>query len=147
MAGISPDIEAALAGLSDGEFAALTAKVRAPDTAEALRTAVSQHVSGDRLDAVMRVVNPSAFVGDDGKIDEAKVGQQLGTLFGPGASGPPQPSAGAAGKAEAAKRFGGKQPEPPPAPVAGVHAGRPVQVPGAVHAEIARRFGGKKDPK
>jgi hypothetical protein len=151
MVDVPAEVEQQLASMSEGEWAAFTARLRAPDAAEALRAAVSKHVSGDRLDAVMRIVDPTAFVGDDGSIDEAKVGQQLGTLFGagvpngtPGASGAPRPHAGAAGKAEAARRFGGKQPEPAPAPVAGVHAGRAVQQPGAVEAELQKRFGDRR---
>ncbi|MDT5348325.1 MAG: hypothetical protein QOH91_1612 [Mycobacterium sp.] len=147
MVDVPAEVEQQISSMTEGEWAAFTARVRAPDTAEALRAAVSKHVSGDRLDAVMRIVDPTAFVGDDGSIDEAKVGQQLGTLFGAGASGPPRPGdphAGGAGKAEAARRFGGKQPEPAPAPVAGVHAGRAVQQPGAVEAELQKRFGDRR---
>jgi hypothetical protein len=139
MADVPAEVEQQLASMTQGEWAAFSAKVRAPDTAEQLRTAVSQHVSGDRLDAVMRLVNPAAFVDDAGRIDATKVQQHLSTLFGT-ADGP-TPKSGAGGRAEAARRFGGIQSEPAPAPVATVHAGRAVQVPGAVQAEISKRVG------
>jgi hypothetical protein len=149
MAEISPDAEAQLSAMTDGEFAALTAKVRAPDTAEALRTAVSKHVSGDRLEAVMRVVNPAAFVDDSGRIDATKVQQHLSTLFG--GQGQPGARPGDAGRAAAAKRFG-TPPDGPATPTAGVQPpkdpqvqqGRPVRDPGAVERELQKRFGDRR---
>ena len=69
--------------MSDGEFAALTAKVRAPDVAESFRDIAKGVVPDDQLDSLMAVANPAAFA-TDGRIDEAKVRQHLGRLFGAG---------------------------------------------------------------
>jgi hypothetical protein len=73
--------EADLSGMSDGDFAALTAKVRAPDTAEQFREIAGSIVPTDQLDSLMGWVNPAAFA-TDGKIDETKVRQHLGNLLG-----------------------------------------------------------------
>jgi hypothetical protein len=81
----SPDLpaelEATLAKMSDGEFAALTAKVRAPDVAESFRDIAAGIVPADHLDSLMRIANPAAFA-TDGRIDESKVRAHLGQLFG-----------------------------------------------------------------
>lgn len=124
MAELSPEVEQQLASMTAGEFSALTAKVRAPDTAEQLRTIAAKHVSGARLEAVLSVANPAVFAGDDGQIDEAKVARSLGLIFGQPARQfdnfgqqakltqvPPTP--GEYGAAEAAKRFGTPK-DPPP---------------------------------
>jgi hypothetical protein len=136
-----PVFEQRLADLSDVDWQALTERVRPPTSAAQLREIAGKVISGDQLDAFVKVADPKAFATENGDIDPTKVQQYVGTMFG---SGPPPPSAGAAGKAEAEKRFGGKRPEPAPAAVASVHAGRPVQQPGAVQAEIEKRFGKKQ---
>jgi hypothetical protein len=149
MTDVPAEVEQQLASMTQGEWAAFSAKVRAPDTAEQLRTAVSQHVSGDRLEAVMRVVNPAAFVDDSGRIDATKVQQHLGTLFG--GQGQPGARPGDAGRAAAAKRFGTPSDgpatstadvRPPPNPE--VQQGRPVRDPGAVERELQKRFGDRR---
>src|ERR1700738_869615 len=114
MSDMPADVEQQLASMSEGEWAAFTAKVRAPDTAEQFRTAASQHISGDQLEAVGKAANLSAFTGDDGQIDQAEVTQNLTALFGQqphwqnaGQHSEPPPPIGDAnpGKAEARKRF------------------------------------------
>lgn len=141
---IPPDLRAQLAALTDAEWTALSAQVRAPDIEEQLRTSLSKHISGDRLEAILKVANPAAFVDENGALDEAKVVQSLGGLFGTSyqagpthqdfgqyTPAPPHPGPGDRGAAEAAKRFGTNS-APPPAARNG----------GALEAE--RRFG-KKD--
>jgi hypothetical protein len=137
MVDVPAEVEQQISSMTEGEWAAFTARVRAPDTAEALRAAVSKHVSGDRLDAVMRIVDPTAFVGDDGQVDESKVAQHLTAMFGPAPATPlastGYPRAiGAGGRAEAEKRFGVKADAATPVPQSKGSDGR---------AEAARRFG------
>jgi hypothetical protein len=76
--------------MSDGEFAALTAKVRAPDVAESFRDIAAGIVPADHLDSLMQIANPAAFA-TDGRIDESKVRAHLDQLFGAGQ--PPNPDA------------------------------------------------------
>jgi hypothetical protein len=144
VADIPQAFEQYLRSLSDDDWSALAGRVRSAPTdgpSVALRTAVAKHVSGDQLEAVMRVVNPAAFVDDSGNVDEAKVGQHLGTLFGTvappgpshqnfGQSYPPRPIPGPGehGRAEATKRFGAAEDQPKPT------RGR------AGYDEAARRF-------
>jgi hypothetical protein len=126
--------------MSEGDFSAFVARVRAPDTTEQLRTALSRHISGDQLEAVLKVANTAAFVDEHGAVDETKVADSLGGLFGintgptPMDFGqnrppPPQPGPGERGAAEAARRFGGQH---APAHTSGRGA--------AGAAEAAKRF-------
>jgi hypothetical protein len=119
MAEISPDLEQQLANMSDAEFSALSAKVRAPDSREALRTAASSLISDDSLESFVKFADVSKFTDSSGAIDQAKVNSHLGALFGT-----PQSAAGQAawgqhsggnapglnpgdrGRLAAAKRFG-----------------------------------------
>lgn len=124
---IPPDIETQLAGMTDGEWSAFTARVRAPDTAEAFRTAAAKHVSGQQLDSLCSVVDVSKFTGADGQVDAQRVSQFLtAALGGPPAPGAPArrfgqtsapdpngPKPGDTGRAAAAKRFGTPPPESP----------------------------------
>src|ERR1700692_3467289 len=135
MADVPAEVEQQLASMTQGEWAAFSAKVRAPDTAEHVRSLASQVLSGPQLDAFVAVANPAVFVGSDGKVDETKVMGHLTAMYG---TADPTPKSGAGGRAEAAKRFGGNQPQPAPASVAGALAGHTVQVPGAVQAEIEK---------
>jgi hypothetical protein len=123
MTDLPPDVEQQLASMSEGEWAAFTAKVRAPDTAAQLRTVAAKHISGERLESVLRVANVAAFTGGDGQIDEAKVARHLGAMFSQqsqhnwqnaGQHAEPPPPLGHAdqGMNEAAKRFGPRQPRP-----------------------------------
>lgn len=73
MTEIPPDIRAQLAQLSDAEWSALTAQVRAPDGTEALRTVAAQLLSGPALDAFTTGADVSKFTGADGNIDTHKV--------------------------------------------------------------------------
>lgn len=125
MTGIPPELEAQLSGMSDGEFAALTAKVRAPDNTEAVRAAAAKIVPADVLDVFMSAVNPAAFV-TDGRLDEAALTRNLTALFGTTGSGGQQrswgqnsggPAAGNhpgdGGRHSAAQRFGTTPPDTP----------------------------------
>jgi hypothetical protein len=82
MADISPDIERQLAEMTDAEFSALTARVRAPDTMEQFRDIAKIFVPEHVLNDFMEFANPVAFVGPDGQVNEAKVRGHLSTLFG-----------------------------------------------------------------
>jgi hypothetical protein len=149
VADIPEAFEQYLKSLSDDDWSALTGRVRSTGgPTDALKAAVAKHISDDRLNAVMAIVNPAAFLGDDGSIDEAKVGQQLGTLFGGGGQ-PTGARPGDAGRAAAAKRFG-TPPETPATSTARVpqdsevQKGRPVRDPGAVELELQKRFGDRR---
>lgn len=76
------EIEQQLASMSDADWDILTAKLRAPDRAEAFRDTASKWISGDRLDAVCSITNASLYVDAEGNIDAAKVEKQLRALFG-----------------------------------------------------------------
>jgi hypothetical protein len=89
-----------------------------------VKSIASQVIQGDKLNAFMAIVNPSALVGADGAVDETMVMGHLTAMYGTpsqstapgqrwqnaGQFAPPPPGAkpGAAGQAEAAKRFGTK---------------------------------------
>jgi hypothetical protein len=136
---LSPEFEQQLAAMTDGEFSALTAKVRAPDTAEAFREAASKIVDGDRLETITKIANLAAFTNEHGEIDAAKVGERLRAVFGLPATPrwanqgqytqqPHEPAPGDRGNAEVRKRFGD---------------GGPVRA-SAGAAEAAKRFGKRK---
>jgi hypothetical protein len=150
MTELPPDIEQQLVGMSDAEFSALTAKVRAPDSTEAFRTVAAKHVSGDALDAVVHVADISKFTSENGTIDEAKVAQHLRVLFPQGAGQPPQYGQassrtapglrpGDRGRTAAAQRFG-----KPLDPEAAAAAGQ-LERGAAGRAEATRRFPQQKD--
>ena len=78
-------------------------------------------ISGDQLKSFMSVVNPAAFAGDNGEIDETKVMGALTGMFGAPqgntptqrwqnagqySPSPPAGKPGEGGRAEAARRFG-----------------------------------------
>ena len=145
MADLTPEVEQQLASLSDGDWAALTARVRAPDTTEQLRAAVAKHVSADQLDSIMSITNTAAFV-RDGQIDEALVQRHFGNLFGASAprqwgqstGSPPGARPGDAGRAAAQKRHGvGNITDGPPQSDSGIRPGQRAR------AEIERRYGKK----
>jgi hypothetical protein len=88
-----------------------------------VKSIASQIIQGEKLDAFL-MIPPATFVADDGTIDEAKVSALLTSMYGDagtvpptgprhqnfGQFAPPPPGAkpGAAGSAEANKRFGSK---------------------------------------
>lgn len=82
MAEVSPEAEAAIASMTDAEYSAFTAKVRAPDGTVALRTAASQLLSGPALDAFVNVADVSKFAGQDGQVDTRKVLTYLRSTHG-----------------------------------------------------------------
>lgn len=89
-----------------------------------LRAIASEVLKGDQLNAWLSGMNPAAFAGENGEIDEEKVIGHLTAAFGVGGqdqqhqqpqrswgqysagNGYPPERPGAAGRAEAAKRFG-----------------------------------------
>lgn len=81
MVEISPDVEQLLADLSDAEWAALTAKVRAPDAEELYRKVAKYVVPEQFLDNWMQVANVAAFVNADGTIDEERLRRGLNSIF------------------------------------------------------------------
>jgi hypothetical protein len=132
MTDLPAEVEQQIANLSEAEWQAFTARVRAPDGAAKFREAASKVIDGDRLEAVCRVANLSAFVNDKGEIDEAQVESSLRNVFGipaPAAhqnfgqfSEPPtMPGPGDSGRAEARKRFGGGTPAAPSRGNGGYH--------------------------
>lgn len=123
--------------LSADEKALAAAKKEAADAAAAaakgeflpklqraeVKSIAAEILKGDALKTFLSVVDPSAFVGEDGEIDESKVMGALTGMFGaptPQHQGPrwqnagqyappaPGPTPGAAGRAEAQKRSGKK---------------------------------------
>jgi hypothetical protein len=119
--GFDPVFEQKLADLSDVDWQALTERVRPPTSAAQLREIAGKVISGDKLEAFVKVADPKAFASENGDIDPAKVQQSIGTLFGTvpdtgprhqnfgqHTPPPPLPGPGARGAAEAARRFGGQ---------------------------------------
>ena len=78
------DAEAAIASMTPGEFAAMTAKLRAPDTAEQIRTHAAKFLDGPQLDAFVNAANPAVFTNASGTVDEEKVAGHLTALFATG---------------------------------------------------------------
>jgi hypothetical protein len=160
---LSPEVEQALADMSEGDWAALVAKTRAPDSREQLREVarkfVPPHAAADPdgwLSALVDSADLSKFTDDSGNFSEAVAAQHLGRLF-PNAGAPPQTNwgqrggdvphggPGSAGSAEAKRRLeagkfvaGGA--ETPPAP----NNGRQGFGSGGA-AEAARRQAAKGD--
>jgi hypothetical protein len=121
---IPPELEQLAASMSDDDWQVFTAKVRAPDNAEAFRAAASKVIDGDRLEAICRVASIGQYVGDDGQIDEAKVINSMRAVFGIPAGpqwqdfgqhteSPDMGGPGDRGRAEAQKRFDGNQSQRP----------------------------------
>lgn len=148
MAELDPAAEHALAEMTAEDFAALTARVRAPTSSEQLKTAAAKHVPEGQLDNFMAIANVKAFADEHGNIDEAKVSEHCGRFFGTGTQQPPaarqwgqhtgpgQPpeKPGAGGRAALEKRHG----------VSIGDAAQSGSGPGAAgRAEAARRHGGK----
>jgi hypothetical protein len=136
-----PVFEQKLADLSDVDWQALTERVRPPTSAAQLREIAGKVISGDKLDAFVKVADPKAFASENGDIDPSKVAQSIGGLFGivpeTGPSHqnfgqsyppPPIPGPGDSGRTEATKRFGASEDQPKPT------RGR------AGYDEAARRF-------
>ncbi|BCO47756.1 hypothetical protein [Mycobacterium intracellulare] len=159
---LDPQVEQQLADLSDAEWSALSARVRAPDATEMLRTAAAQHLTGAQLDAFVQCADVSKFAGENGEIDAKKVSQHLTALYGAPQASAGQSSewgrrGGASGREAAAERHGIKA-EPKPDAVmpdngpgaagrAAAHQrhGQRASGAGAAGREAAqRRFAGKE---
>lgn len=119
------DVERQLREMSDTEWDALTARLRAPDAGEALRSVASKYISGERLEAICALMPASVFVNEAGEVDEARVAGLLRGMFpdippaqagprwqdhGQHSPEPPSPGLGDRGRAAAEKRFHGVQP-------------------------------------
>lgn len=113
--------EKALKAAREDAAAAATAELMPKLLAADVKALASGVISGDQLKTFMSVVNPAAFTGADGQIDESKVMTALTGMFGAQtaqapaqrwqnagqyASPPPPGRPGEAGLAEAARRFG-----------------------------------------
>jgi hypothetical protein len=150
MVELPAEVEQALRDLPENEWSALQSRLRPPDPAEQVRAAVAQHVPKSQLDAIMGRVKTSAFLDENGQVNEAKVGEHFGNLFGSrqppaprqwgqhsGPGGPPtQPGDGA--KAALAKRHGVKNDTNHP--TAGTQSARGA----GGRAALQRRHGGKR---
>ncbi len=91
MAELDPAFEQQLADLSDDDWRSLTARVRPPTSSEQLREMAGKVLNADQLETFMSAVNPRAFAGENGDVDEARLTGHLTTLFG--ISDPPQETA------------------------------------------------------
>jgi hypothetical protein len=150
MVDLPPDVEQALRDLPENEWTTLQARLRPPDSAEQLRTAVAQYVPESQLDSIMGIVKASAFLDDSGQVDEAKVDEHFGRLFGADEPQPPRnwgqgsrpggpPSnPGDTARAALAKRHGvaGNNDEPAP--------GQHIRTGAAGRAAAAKRHGVKQ---
>jgi hypothetical protein len=144
MVNLPPEVEQQLGALSNDEWSTLTAKLRAPDSTEQLRTVAGQVLSGAALESFMAVADVSKFTDDKGAIAEEAVMGRLTALFGVAdergpthadfgqyRAAPPEPGPGDRGKAEAARRFGPRGADTQPHPTRGA---------GGL-AEAQKRFG------
>jgi hypothetical protein len=82
MAKLDPAFEQQLAELSDDDWRSLTARVRPPTSSGQLREMAGKVLNADQLETFMSAVNPRAFVGENGDVDEARLAGHLTTLFG-----------------------------------------------------------------
>ncbi|MBZ4558586.1 hypothetical protein GBO17_14235 [Mycobacterium avium subsp. hominissuis] len=123
MGQLDPAIEQQLANLSDAEWSALSARVRAPDGVEGLRAAASQHLSGAALDSFVRCADVAAFAADDGRIDAGKVTQYIAALYGTSQTQTGQSEWGRRGESgrDAATRRHGQKTDPETEPAAPDH--------------------------
>lgn len=150
MVELPADIEQQLRDLPESEWTTLAARVRPPDRAEALRSAVGQLVPKEQVDGLMDIINVAAFTDDAGEVNAGKLNQHVGRLFGsqqPQQQAPqwgqqsgkvPGPRPGDLGRVEAARRSANRGNKPtdretaaPPPAIS--HVG------GAGRAEAARR--------
>lgn len=141
--------EQQLAAMSDGEYAALTARLRAPDTAERFRQIAASLIPDDQLDSFMEIANPAAFV-TNGQIDEARVRENLGAFFGSpeqstprnwgqtSAPGGPSQRPGDQARTALEKRHGIKRDTDRPGADSRIHPGQ------SAREALAKRHGGKK---
>ena len=81
MVDLPAEMEQQIASMSEGDFAALIARIRAPDAAEQVREIVKA-VAPARVDAYMAAANLAAFVGPDGTVDEERLRHNVRALFG-----------------------------------------------------------------
>jgi hypothetical protein len=131
MPDLPAEAEEAITRMSAGEFAALTAKLRAPDAAEQIRTHAAKVLSGSQLDAFVSAANPAAFTNESGAVDGEKVIGHLTAIHLAGH--PPATRPGDNARAEIKKRFGVEHPRP-----------APIERPGdAGRAAVAKRHGTK----
>lgn len=106
---LDPAVEQQLADLSDPEWSALSARVRAPDGIEGLRAAAAQRLSGAALDSFVACADVAAFADGNGGIDADKVANALTALYGAPAAPAGQSwgrGDGAGGRDAAAERHG-----------------------------------------
>jgi hypothetical protein len=151
MAELDPAFEQQLADLSDDDWRSLSARVRPPTSADSLKAIAAKHIPEDQLQTFMAIANVKAFADASGNVDESKVQQLAGTLFGArepqqqgtqakwgqrSAGGAPGKQPGDDGRAALAARHGVKRPDRPDA-AAGIRPGANGR------AELERRHGVK----
>lgn len=114
--------EKALKAARDEAVSTVTAEYLPKLQAAEVKAIAADVLKGDQLTSFMSIMNPAAFVGENGQIDESKVMGALTGMFGApqqnpapaqrwqnaGQYAPPPPPGrpGEAGRAEAARRFG-----------------------------------------
>ncbi|MDX1878218.1 hypothetical protein SBE55_10350 [Mycolicibacterium sp. 141076] len=112
MVELPPEVEQQLSSMSDADWHALGARLRAPDIREQLRTEMAKLLGNeDNATNLASWVRTDVFTNDDGEVDPAKVRDgltKLGLL-----SQPPRPlrpwrggGTGSRGIEAAAQRFG-----------------------------------------
>lgn len=113
MVELPPEVEQQLSSMSDADWHALGARLRAPDTREQLRAEVVKQTGGNEAAATAfaEVMRHELYTNDSGAIDPAKVRDgltKLGLLSQ--APRPPRPwhgrGSGSRGIEAAAQRFG-----------------------------------------
>jgi hypothetical protein len=95
----------------------LTARVRAPDATEQLRSHAAKVLAGTQLEAFVNAANPAAFSNSNGEIDEEKVMGHLTAIFatnqprqwGQHSGNPPGSSPGDNARSALQRRQGVKQ--------------------------------------
>lgn len=104
MAGLSPSAAAEIAALTEQELAIELAKHRAPDIEEQYREIAKTVVPERILDTFMSAANVSAFVNEDGNLDEQRLRANLDVMKAAFSWEPVVVGDGAGGRAEAERR-------------------------------------------
>lgn len=81
------ELERLIADMSDVEFDALVARVRAPDTREHLREIAAAYVPAEVLDEFIDSLSLSKFVRADGQVDVDSARRRFSAFFPSAAAG------------------------------------------------------------
>jgi hypothetical protein len=82
MVELSPDVEAQLAALSESEWSALSAKLRAPDNEERFREIACTILPSTTVELWASALDFSKFTDDEGRLDEQRVLDHLAIFHG-----------------------------------------------------------------